>query len=225
MVEIRIGFTQPVRYRHGRFSLQFPTTAAPQFRPADELERAVRERLETALATDLPQRPVQLTVDLRPGLAVSRIEAAHHDLEVGERGSDRLVRLSEGADWSGRDFELIWEPADSGQAEMAAFAESFDGQEHVMLTLVPPQAFEASDTPREVILIIDTSGSMSNQPIEQARESLHYALASLKPGDRFNVIEFKHQARSLYPAARSFDEDRHLEAAQWVDSLAARGRQ
>lgn len=223
MVEIRIGFTQPVRYRHGRFSLEFPTTAAPQFRPAGELERALRERLESALDTGLPQRPVQLTVDLRPGLALSRIESTHHEIEVEKLGSDRLVRLSEGADWSGRDFELIWEPEDSGQAATAAFAESFDGREHVMLTLVPPQAFEASATPREVILIIDTSGSMSNQPIEQARESLHYALASLKPGDRFNVIEFNHQARSLYPRARSFDQDRHLEAALWVDSLAAGG--
>lgn len=223
MVEIRIGFTQPVRYQHGRFSLEFPTTAAPRFRPAGEMERAVRERLESALDTGLPQRPVQLTVDLRPGLALRQIESTHHEIEVEKRGSDRLVTLAEGADGSGRDFELIWAPEETGEAATAAFAESFDGQEHVMLTLVPPQAFEASDTPREVILIIDTSGSMSNQPIEQARESLQYALASLKPGDRFNVIEFDHQARSLYPRARVFDESRHVEAAQWVDALVAGG--
>ncbi|NBB93382.1 MAG: marine proteobacterial sortase target protein [Gammaproteobacteria bacterium] len=223
MVEIRIGFTQPVRYEHGRFRLAFPTTAAPQFRRTGELERVVRERLESLRGGELPQRPVRLTVDLRPGLRLGRVESTHHAIEVESFGSDRLVTLSEGADWSGRDFELIWEPEDTGEAATAAFAESFGGKEHVMLTLVPPQAFEASDTPREVILIIDTSGSMSRQPIEQARESLHYALAGLKPGDRFNVIEFDHQARSLYPQPRPFDEGSHLEAAQWVDRLAAGG--
>lgn len=223
MVEIRIGFTQPVLYGHGRFRLSFPTTAAPRFRPAGELERAVRERLETALGTDLPQRPMQLTVDLRPGLALNDITSTHHSVDVEQYGSDWLVTLAGGADWSGRDFELVWEPEDTGEAVTAAFAESFNGLEHVMLTLVPPQAFEAADTAREVILIMDTSGSMSNQPIEQARESLHYALASLKPGDRFNVIEFNHQARSLYAAPLPFDEDRHIEAAGWVDTLAAGG--
>ncbi|NBD95353.1 MAG: marine proteobacterial sortase target protein [Gammaproteobacteria bacterium] len=222
-VEIRIGFTQPVTYEHGRFSLRFPTTSAPQFRPANELERAVREQLERTLETGLKQRPVRLNVDLRPGLRLERIDSTHHAVDIEQLGSDWRVQLAEGVDWSGRDFELVWTPENTGKAATAAFAESFDGHEHVMLTLVPPQAFEAADTRREVILIMDTSGSMSNQPIEQARESLHYALASLKPGDRFNVIEFDHQARSLYPEPRAFDEDRHVEAAQWVDALASGG--
>jgi len=223
MVEIRIGFTQAVVYEHGRFRLDFPTTAAPKFRPTEELERAVRERLESALDSGLPQRPVQLSVDLRPGLRLSGIDSTHHAIDVEELGSDWFITLADGADWSGRDFQLIWTPEDTGEAATAAFAESFDGREHVMLTLVPPQAFEADDTPREVILVIDTSGSMSNEPIVQARESLHYALASLKPGDRFNVVEFDHQARSLYPQSLTFSEDRHIEAAEWVDSLASGG--
>jgi Ca-activated chloride channel family protein len=223
MVEIRIGFTQAVAYEHGRFRLRFPTTAAPRFRPGGELERAVRERLERSLGTGLPQRPVQLRVDLRPGLRLSDVQATHHAIDVARQGGDWLVELAEGADWSGRDFELVWEPEDTGQAATAAFAESFGGHQHVMLTLVPPQAFEAAETAREVILVIDTSGSMSNEPIEQARESLHYALASLQPGDRFNVIEFDHQARALYRQPVPFDEGRHLEAAGWVDGLAAGG--
>ncbi|WP_376690436.1 marine proteobacterial sortase target protein [Wenzhouxiangella sp. EGI_FJ10409] len=223
MVEIRVGFTQAVAYEHGQFRLEFPTTTAPRFRGAGGLERSVREQLESALEGGLPQRPVELTVDLRPGLELSAIRSTHHAIETEDLGSDWLVTLADGADWSGRDFELVWEPEDSGQAATAAFAESFGGREHVMLTLVPPQAFEADRTPREVVLVIDSSGSMSNEPIVQARESLHYALASLEPGDRFNVIEFDHQARSLYRQPVAFTEERHVEAAQWVDALAAGG--
>lgn len=223
VVEIRIGFTQAVVYEHGRFRLDFPTTAAPRFRPGGDLGRAVRERLEAVVGSSLPQRPVELAVDLRPGLALSEIRSTHHAVDVERLGSDWLVTLADGADWSGRDFELTWEPKDGSEAATAAFAESFRGHEHIMLTLVPPQAFEADDTPRELILVIDTSGSMSNEPIEQARESLHYALASLKDGDRFNVIEFDHQARSLYPQPLVYSQERHVEAARWVDQLVAGG--
>jgi Ca-activated chloride channel family protein len=118
---------------------------------------------------------------------------------------------------------LVWTPADSGAAEMAAFTETVAGREHLMLNLVPPQAFEAAETPREVILIMDVSGSMAQQPIEQARESLHYALASLKEGDRFNVIAFNHQADALYASPRLFDGQRLLEAGAWVDALVSGG--
>lgn len=222
MVEIRIGFTQAVRFEHGRFRLEFPTTAAPRYRPGVEIERVVRERLEAA-GSELPKRPVSLSVDLRPGLQLSDIRSSHHAIEVTDLGSDWLIELAEEADWSGRDFELVWQPEDGSQAQTTAFAETFAGQEHVMLTLVPPQAFEADRTPREVVLVIDTSGSMSNQPIEQARESLHYALASLKPGDRFNVIEFSHRARALHAGPVAFNEQRHLEAVGWVDRLSAGG--
>lgn len=223
MVEIRIGFTQPVRYEHGRFRLHFPTSSAPRFRPAGELDRAVRKRLGASPDGGLPARPLQLAVDLRPGLALADIESTHHAVDIEQLGSDWLVTLAEGRDWSGRDFELTWQPADSGEALSAAFAEQRDGAEHVMLMLVPPQAFEAADTAREVIVVIDTSGSMSNEPIGQARESLHYALASLEPGDRFNVIEFNHQARALYPQAVEFSRRRLREATDWVDGLIAGG--
>lgn len=223
LIEIEIGFSQAIRYEHGRFQLHFPTSAAPDFRPPASLERSVEQQLETTLGGEITARPFELLVDLRPGLALAQVQAIHHAIEVEAIGSDYLISLAEGADWSGRDFELEWQPLDSGQANHAAFAESFDGQEHLMLMLVPPQAFEADDTPREMILIIDTSGSMGNEPIRQARESLHYALASLRPGDRFNVIEFNHQARALYPQPVAFDPQRLSEASVWVDRLAAGG--
>jgi len=223
LIEIRIGFTQAVDYEHGRFRLRFPTTAAPRFRPAGELAQLPGERVPTADGPDLPWRPVQLAVTLRPGIELAAIESTHHEIETERLGSDWRVELARGADWSGRDFELVWTPEDSGEAATALFAESFAGREHLMLMLVPPQAFEAAETAREVVLVIDTSGSMANEPIEQARESLRYALASLRPGDRFNIIEFDHQARALFAQPVAFTRERHVTALRWIDRLAADG--
>lgn len=221
LVEVRLGFSQPVEHEHGRMRLRFPTSSAPAFRPTAEALEALN--LTPRARAALPARPINLRVDLRPGLALEEIQSFHHAVNVEQSGSDWLVELADGADFSGRDFELVWTPRDEGQAQLAVFAEAFGSQEHVMIDLLPPQSFVADNTPREVILIIDTSGSMYGQPMEQARESLKYALASLDEADRFNVIEFNHKVRSLYPSPRVFNQEHHLQALAWVDGLSASG--
>jgi Ca-activated chloride channel family protein len=222
-VEIRIGFSLPVRFEHGRFELAFPTTSAPRFNRADEMTRAARSRLLERSGTALPERPFRLAVDIRPGMPLAEVTSSHHAIDVERRGEQWQVSLSEGFDLSGRDFELAWRPEPPATASSAAFAEAVGGHEHLMLMLVPPRRFEAESTPREMTLVIDTSGSMENEPIEQARESLLHALAGLRSGDRFNVIAFDQQARALHRRPVAFDEARLIEASRWVERLAAGG--
>ncbi|QKK02585.1 MAG: marine proteobacterial sortase target protein [Pseudomonadota bacterium] len=226
-VEVRIGFSLAVEYRLGEFRLHFPTTAAPRFRHHDGSRAAVDaelNRMTTPTGTaGLPQRPYALLVDLRPGIALSDVSSSHHDIRVEQIGSDWLIELADGVDFSGRDFELVWRPENQRHASQAAFAEHANGHEHLLLTLVPPPAFDAADTAREVILIMDTSGSMQGEPIEQAREALLYALASLSTGDRFNVIRFSNAAETLYRQPVAFSERHLIEASQWVSALQAGG--
>ena len=59
--------------------------------------------------------------------------------------------------------------------------------------------------PRETIFIIDSSGSMSGASMDQAKAALLLALGDLKPGDKFNVIDFDSEARPLFSDSRFAD--------------------
>ena len=82
-----------------------------------------------------------------------------------------------------------WQPQPQTQPNVASFSQDIDGTHYAMLMLLPPQQ-QAQRLPRELILIIDTSGSMGGESIRQARAALDLALSQLQPGDRFNVAEF-----------------------------------
>jgi Ca-activated chloride channel family protein len=90
--------------------------------------------------------------------------------------------------------------------------------------LVPPHEEAAvAPAPREVIYIIDTSGSMEGNSIRQARAALQLALARLRPTDLFNVIRFSDRTETLYvePVPASV---LHLgEAQEFVANLQADG--
>ena len=220
--EIRIAYRQRVDYAHGRFSLRFPTTAIPRFGHGLSNPYSMSDGGSRG-AGSFRSSPLSVGVDLTPGVALASIEAAHHEIRTEQRGEAWRVELHDEVVDSRRDFELEWTPAHSASVELGTFAERRDGHEYLLLMLTPPPSFEAVGTPREVIVIIDTSGSMRGQPLEQARESLLFALASLGPEDRFNVIEFNHRTRTLFDAPVDATPDNVLQAKQWVSRLDAGG--
>jgi Ca-activated chloride channel family protein len=79
------------------------------------------------------------------------------------------------------------------------------------------------DVPRELILVIDTSGSMHGTSIEQARQAVLLALSGLQPSDRFNVIQFNSVTHALFPNSVDASPHRLRQAQAYVRSLQADG--
>ena len=76
---------------------------------------------------------------------------------------------------------------------------------------------------RELILVVDTSGSMHGDSIEQARAALELALQQLRPGDRFNVIQFSDRLHSLFEHAVTADAEHLRRARAYIRALRAEG--
>ncbi|MDN5923712.1 MAG: VWA domain-containing protein, partial [Xanthomonadales bacterium] len=115
-----------------------------------------------------------------------------------------------------------WQPQPLSQPNVASFVEHIDGSDYAMLMLMPPQQ-KVQILPRELILVIDTSGSMGGASIRQARAALDMALAQLRPEDRFNVIEFNSSMRAWHDGAVPATAQAVSTARQWVSQLQAGG--
>lgn len=120
-----------------------------------------------------------------------------------------------------QDFELIYtvNPEDVGLNLLSYRPLEEDG--FFLLLVAPTVETKGKVAPRDILLVLDTSGSMEGEKLEQAKDALVYVLDHLNPGDRFNVIAFstglQTYARGLRPAAEAD------EAAQWVGRLEAVG--
>ncbi|MGK7295861.1 MAG: marine proteobacterial sortase target protein [Candidatus Wenzhouxiangella sp. M2_3B_020] len=224
-IEVRIGFGQTVRYRHGRFHLRFPTTTLPRYRngAGDADPEAAAGTIPPVPREPGARSPLRLTVDLHAGLALAGVESLHHPVVVSGSGSERRIELAEPEHAAGRDFELAWRPAGSDRLRGAMFVESMHGRAHALLMLVPPDEFRSASLRRELILVLDRSGSMQGDAFEQAREAVRLALDRLGADDRFNVVAFNGRATPLFDAPMAATNGHLRRAYRFIDSLAANG--
>ena len=169
--------------------------------------------------------PLSLTINLSPGFQLARLESPYHPIHTHNEGGAYTITLQEGSVPVDRDFELVWEPK-SGQAPQAAlFSEERNGETFSLIMILPPTTNIETriGQPREVIFVIDTSGSMYGTSIDQAKAALSLALSRLSPHDRFNVIQFNNTTHTLFPQSEMASKKTIRQAIHYVDRLQADG--
>ncbi len=166
----------------------------------------------------------RLDLELHAGLPLAAVSSPTHAFVRGDDGADPVVASIHIADAPlDRDVVLEWSPTPGAEPRAAVFRQQVDGEGYQLTMLMPPSGKPARTLPREVIFIIDSSGSMAGVSMERARQGLHAALAHLDPGDRFNIIDFDSDARALFRHPREASVEALHHAARFVNSLEADG--
>lgn len=227
-VEVHIRYRERLDYEDGRFSLRFPMTLTPRFTGGPHKpERAdtrddVRPPMQPHGAK--PTNPVDLDVTLNAGLELAEIASPSHKVATDQRGAGSYrIRPAEGIVPSDRDFVLHWRPTASAQPRASAFTETVGGQTYAQRMVMPPSAERTETLPRELVFVIDTSGSMSGSSIRQARRALADAIGRLSSRDRFNVVAFDDRARRWYREPRQANEAQREDARRRAQGLTADG--
>ena len=191
--------------------------------------------------------PIEISGTIDMAMPLEKISSAYHPINISQTDNEYYINLNPEIVPMDRDFVLTWTPMVGQTPQAALFSEqktnepNDDSSEannensnsidygnsndtYLMLMLMPPQLLPDSNRlPREMIFIIDTSGSMGGTSIRQAKESLSFALTRLSAQDRFNIIEFNSQTHSLFSQSITADKSNIQQAQNFVAGLKAGG--
>ncbi len=233
-VSVIFSYVEQLPFTGRVYEVNFPTTFGPKFMP--EMVELPDIQL-TALAfapnmtfldpprSESPGHTVQLTARVS-GLPIRNIYSNTHHLIVEETHFEQFtVELAEVETLPDRDLTLKLELMEEEQPQLS-FLQSENGDYvHGMATLFPPLA-ETTDIeamPKEVVFLIDTSGSMNGEPMEQAKEGLRECLLMLNPNDRFNIVRFSNDYSSMNDSFLGYSHQTENRALNYIDGLHANG--
>ncbi len=197
-VKVTISYVETLKYEDGTYEFVFPMVVGPRYIPG---------RLPDASRITPPVTPkgtraghdISIEVSLDAGLPVDAVRSTTHEIDLQQRGPAAAhVRMKNKAVLPNKDFILRYDVS-GGKIQDAVLAHRAERGGFFTLILQPPERITVRDvTPKELVFVLDTSGSMSGFPIEKAKETMKLALDGLYPQDTFNLITFAGDTRVLF---------------------------
>lgn len=250
---VEISYQQKVEYRDGLFSLRFPLAITPRYNPqaehiSEQLPLAMPSSANTATTVKhvRPALDVKMQVNIDAGFELTSLDSLYHPIKQSNVGNHYSVNFA-GKQIADRDFVLQWQANVGAVPQAATFYQTgkthladnsdersetaqrqpnpVDNNLYSLVMLMPPsvEVSEQHLIARELILVIDTSGSMSGQSITQAKQALQFALAGLRDIDSFNIIEFNSDVTMLSATPLSANSRNIGKANRFIQSLDADG--
>ncbi|GKS58283.1 marine proteobacterial sortase target protein [Nitrospira sp.] len=244
-IVVEIEYQETIRHDNGQYQLRFPMAVGPRYIPGTPVivegqpPKGTGTVLDTDRVTDASRitppvltpsqgvtNPLSLTLTLKPGFPVAKVESPSHPIIViPDHDGELQISLKTDAVPADRDFQLLWHPAPRTEPLATVFTERKNGETYGLLMIAPPTQSDEK-TPRvarDLTFIIDTSGSMAGPSIDQAKSSLTAALTRLTTQDRFNIIQFSNTVRSLFPSLEPVTTASIRKAVRYAEGLSSNG--
>jgi Ca-activated chloride channel family protein len=181
--------------------------------------------LNTEKFSTQPLEDVRISLDIKTSLPIRAAYSPSHPVAISEEGEYHLrAGYEETQTKPDKDFVFYYSIGENEAFHLLSYRDPTDelAPDGFFMLLLAPRPDAAAETlPKDVILVLDRSGSMEGEKFRQAQDALVYILEHLNPDDRFNIISF---STAIETFAGSLQDTTEIEdAVAWVQRLAAVG--
>lgn len=203
----------------GGWEWRFPTVVAPRY-----LSEPGRVADAARVAVSVADRPRPIAMSMEMTIADEMPSGAtpgspSHALLAGRAG---LVQFADSAVGLDRDIVVRW-PVATPKVGLSIDTAAAHGELFGVLTVVPPMTRVGAPVARDLVVLLDTSGSMGGEPLEQAKRVTSALIDGLTDRDTIELIEFSSRARRFARQPQAATADARTRALGWVASLRAGG--
>ncbi|HEY6802801.1 MAG TPA: TonB-dependent receptor [Pyrinomonadaceae bacterium] len=218
-IQITISYVETLKYENGSYEWTFPMVVGERYMPATTEESPAQTQPadannpgeyshpRTNQDINPPVTPdgtrvghdISLEISIDAGVPIEDLKSETHETDIERSLPNRaIVRLKDQDVIPNKDFVLRYKVAGE-KIEDAVLAHRDEKGGYFTLILQPPQKIVAEDVmPKELVFVLDTSGSMGGFPLDKAKETMLLALDNLYPHDTFNVITFSGDTHVLF---------------------------
>lgn len=237
-ITVEISYVDTLTYVDGQYEFVFPMVVGPRYIPGrptgqtgpgwapdtTNVPDASRITPPVAKPGTRAGHDIDLTVSLDAGVPVKNIRSVLHRVAVHGSGSQRTVTLDQTDRIPNKDFILQYETSGTAIEDGVLTHAQSSGNGYFTLILQPPRRPQVSQiTPKEMVFVIDSSGSQMGWPIEKAKETMKYCIENMNPGDTFQLLSFANDVTPCFNRPVPNSRDARERAQQWLATRLGSG--
>ena len=235
-IDIHIKYFNTLSYRDGWYEFVFPMVVGPRFNPpgsTDGIGAVARGRHGTSgqknevqylKPTERSGHDIALNVNLNTGVAIEEITSTNHKItKAGDQLGLRKIAITKNDRIPNKDFVLRYRVAGKRIKSNLLTHKDKNGQYFTMMLYPPADLKSLERQPVELIFVLDCSGSMRGQPLNQAKAAVRKGLERLNPQDTFQIIRFSNNASQLGPKPLKATEENIQKGLNYLSQLNSTG--
>ncbi len=215
-----LRYQERLRYSDDSYTFVFPMGVTPKY----HANLAESPKVDSPIAGDSERiGDVELTLEVDAGTLAGEPTSPSHKFALSRVGEHRFrVSLEKGV-MPNKDFVLRY-PVATEAVRSAVWISQGDDADTALVTVVPPRlSGEMEPAPREFVFVLDRSGSMSGEPIKQARNALRACLRALGAKDTFYIEAFDNSFEWFDKKAQPVTQEAVQRADEWLQRVEGRG--
>lgn len=237
-IEIIIRYIQDLSYDDGQYEFVFPMVVGPRYIPGDSTGKSGpgwapdTDKVPDASKITPPvlkpdQRSghdIDLVVNLDAGVPIQKLVSPSHQIDIKPNGDSKAkIKIKPNDTIPNKDFILRYYV--SGQKpEIALLIHSGELGKYFMMMIQPKAKFKMDEvTPKEMIFVVDCSGSMRGAPITKAKQAMRRCIVGMNPNDSFQIIRFSMSAKGFSPKPVPNTPENIKRGLKFIDDLRGQG--
>ncbi|MCP2730180.1 protein kinase domain-containing protein [Limnofasciculus baicalensis] len=227
-IQVTIRYTDSMKFEEGSYEFVFPTVVGERYISGEATNKQVNDtsRINPILGLfggNKHGQDIGITVEIEAGLPISNIQSPSHQINATQEGRIVRVQLDKDDKIPDKDLILRYRVA-SNETQSTVLTQADERGGHFATYFIPALQYQTQEiVPKDVVFLIDTSGSQKGAPMEQSKELMRGFVNGLNPQDTFTVINFSNTNTQLSPTPLANTEVNRAKAIAYINRLQADG--
>ncbi len=226
-IDVVIRYTNTLQFIGSNYEFVFPMVVAPRYESGTPTGTRFNPFEAPAWASGLPEtrsgRDIDVNIEIDAGVTISELQSFSHPIKIQKNRSITRVSLAKRDVIANQDLILRYQVM-GAKTQATVLTQRNQQGGHFATYLIPAVNYKPEQiVPKDVIFLIDTSGSQSGAAIEQSKELMRQFISGLNEDDTFNIIDFANSTSKLADEPLANTRENRAQALAYVSKLDANG--
>ncbi|NUN66388.1 after-VIT domain-containing protein [Pseudanabaena biceps] len=233
-IKVTIRYTESLKFEKGDYEFVFPMVVGPRYIPGQAIDAQSNtlqfpdaSRINPPVVKPATRSGNDITVSLQidAGVPIRNLYSTSHRIDVqnNAEGESVQLKLAKGDNIPNKDL-IVRYKVSGDRTEPTILTTNTDQGGHFATYLIPAISYRADQVvSKDVVFLMDTSGSQSGDPILKSRELMRRFINGLNPNDTFTIIDFSNTTRQLSSTPLANTVANRQKAMRYIDQVDANG--